>query len=139
MGSIDCDPASNELAQQTVKVSVYFTPKIDGLKQTWKGNIFLNPPYSQPEITQFIDKLISEIQNGNQAILLTNDNTDTAWFHKAAKASSAVCFMRGRINFLKADGSKSSPTNGQAFFYFGNKPALFKKYFREFGLLMKVI
>ncbi len=137
MGSIDCDPASNNIAQQVVKAKAYYTLETDGLKQTWDGNIFLNPPYSHPEIAHFIDKLIAELKKGQQAILLTNDNTDTLWFQQAAIKSSVICFLRGRINFLKADGTKSSPTNGQTFFYFGDNDKRFVEYFKEFGLCMR--
>jgi hypothetical protein len=137
MGSIDCDPASNELAQETVKAKVYFTSETDGLKQDWHGNIFLNPPYSHPEVARFIDKLLTELaRNSSQAILLTNNNTDTAFFHKAVSKAAAVCFTKGRINFYKATGERTQPTNGQVFYYFGDKPDKFHEYFSTFGIVM---
>lgn len=140
MGSIDCDPASNEMAQKTVKAGVFFTKENDGLKQKWEGNIFLNPPYSHPEVSQFVDKLLSELSDGQQAILLTNNNTDTVFFHKAIRQSTALCFTKGRISFYKADGeTKTSPTNGQTFFYFGSNIDSFVQVFSEFGILMKAI
>lgn len=139
MGSIDTDPASNEMAQYIVKAKTYYTLEDDGLTKEWEGNIFLNPPYSQPEIKEFIDKLLSELTPGKQAILLTNNNTDTNWFYDAAKRANAVCFTKGRINFYKANGDITSPTNGQAFFYFGNNEEKFIKIFNKFGLVMKVI
>ena len=138
MGSIDLDPASNEIAQETVKAAVYYTKEDNGLIKKWHGNIFLNPPYSHPEIKQFVDKLLSELRDGQQAILLTNNNTDTNFFHNAAIKATMVCFTKGRINFLKADGSFSSPTNGQVFFYFGKHTGKFITHFSKFGILMKV-
>jgi len=139
MGSIDCDPASNDFAQQTVKAKVFYTREDDGLTKMWGGNIFLNPPYSHPEVAQFVDKLLNELTDGKQAILLTNNNTDTNFFHKAVKVASAVCFTKGRINFYKDDGTRTSPTNGQVFFYFGNNTRRFIDYFSEFGTLMRVL
>ena len=140
MGSIDCDPASNEIAQKIVQAKVYFTPENDGLSQPWLGNIFLNPPYSHPDVANFVNKLIDELIDGQQAILLTNNNTDTAFFHKAACKASALCFTKGRISFYKADGeTKTSPTNGQVFFYFGNNKKHFVDIFSEFGLLMETV
>ena len=137
MGSIDCDPASNELAQETVRAGVYFTRETDGLQQNWQGNIFLNPPYSHPEVAQFIDKLLSELaKNSSQAILLTNNNTDTAFFHKAVKKAAAVCFTKGRINFYKAGGEITQPTNGQVFYYFGKNTVKFYDYFSTFGIVL---
>lgn len=140
MGSIDLDPASNEFAQQTVKAGKYYTKEDDGLRQPWEGNIFLNPPYSHPEVSQFVDKLLNELKDGQQAILLTNNNTDTTFFHKAAKRATALCFTRGRISFCKPDGqTKTNPTNGQVFFYFGENVQRFVEVFGEFGLLVKAL
>jgi hypothetical protein len=138
MGSIDMDPASNEMAQETVKATIYCTKEDNGLDKPWNGNIFLNPPYSHPDIKYFVDKLLSELKPKQQAILLTNNNTDTNFFHDAAKQAAAICFTKGRINFLKADGSTSSPTNGQVFFYFGENKSGFINEFSQYGLIMEL-
>ena len=139
MGSIDCDPASSEFAQLMIKANIFYTEETNGLNKEWIGNIFLNPPYSHPEVALFIDKLITDLKDDQQAILLTNNNTDTNFFHKAAKKASALCFTKGRISFYKENGNQSSPTNGQVFYYFGNNTERFIKYFSEFGLLMVVL
>jgi ParB family chromosome partitioning protein len=136
MGSIDVDPASNDIAQKTIKAKIYYTKENNGLNKPWDGNIFLNPPYGHPEIKQFIDKLLGELEEGQQAILLTNNNTDTTWFHDAAKKARLVCFTKGRINFYKSDGRTTNPTNGQVFFYFGKNHKRFSEVFGEFGLIM---
>jgi hypothetical protein len=137
MGGIDLDPASNALAQKTVGAGEWHDESENGLLQEWSGAVFLNPPYAFPTIGHFIDKLCVEVEAGNvsQAILLTNNNTDTKWWHRAARLASAVCFTEGRINFYKADGSVTQPTNGQTFFYFGADPASFDKAFSDFGLI----
>ncbi len=94
-----------------------------------------SPPYSFPEIEHFIDKLCSEKDVGNVtgAILLTNNNTDTKWWHRASQLAQAVCFTAGRINFYKSDGSETQPTNGQTFFYFGPDVSSFTDSFSEHG------
>lgn len=142
MGGIDLDPASNGFAQKTVKAKTFYTEKEDGLEQEWTGRVFLNPPYNSGVIDRFVEKLVSTFESHNgikSAILLTNDNTDTAWFHRAANRASAICLLRGRINFYKEDGPPTSPTNGQTFFYFGNETAKFRKVFGAFGLIVRVI
>ena len=47
----------------------------------------------------FVEKLLAEYASGavEQAILLTHDYTDVAWFHAAARAAQVVCFPSGRI------------------------------------------
>lgn len=137
MGSIDIDPASNDEAQKTIKAAKYFTLETNGLIQNWIGNIWLNPPYSGTEIRQFIEKLQVETLNGNinQAIVLTNNNTDTQWFAILYSLCKCVCFTKGRINFYRGN-EVSSPTNGQCFFYIGENVDGFANEFSNHGLIM---
>ena len=131
MGGIDLDPASSEFAQLTVKARVCYTT--DGLDLDWAGKVWLNPPYKFPLVQDFIRKLIaSPIE---QAVLLTNNATDTQWWHDAANASSAICFHLGRISFYQEFGDKNAPTHGQTFFYFGEDTHLFHREFGRFGLM----
>ena len=86
MGGIDCDPASCAKAQKTVKADTYFNAKTNGLKQSWEGRVWLNPPYNRGLISEFVSKFIEELDAGHikQAIVLTNNNTDTRWWHELA-------------------------------------------------------
>jgi ParB family transcriptional regulator, chromosome partitioning protein len=115
LGDIDLDPASSALAQETVKAALYYSEAEDGLADRWSGRVWLNPPYCQPAIGQFVDKRVTELAIGNveSAILLVNNNTDTAWFQKAAASSSSICFPRRRIRFK--GGVDRSPVQGQSF------------------------
>ena len=133
MGGIDLDPASHDVAQQTVRAAHYFTAKDDGLSLDWYGRVWLNPPYSQPLMQNFVRKLIIEFVAGNveQAVMLTHNYTDTAWFHEA-QARSTLCFTRGRISFVGASGP---PTQGQCFFYFGDRVEGFRATFGAFGFI----
>jgi hypothetical protein len=70
--------------------------------------------------------------------MLTHNFTDTTWFHEAAHATQAICFTRGRVRFYKADGSIAAPTQGQAFFYFGEKVQSFVSVFSEIGFVVQV-
>src|SRR5271169_5859416 len=65
MGWIDLDPASSDHAQKTVQAKKFFTTADDGLKQEWHGRVFLNPPYAQPLIGCFTDKLLLEFAKGH--------------------------------------------------------------------------
>lgn len=138
LGTIDLDPASSYLANKTVQATRIFSIRDDGLRQDWDGNIWLNPPYSQPHIEDFIRKLVREFSDGRtkQAIALTHNYTDTAWFHHAANNCQAICFTRGRISFVSPSGDKAAPTQGQAFFYFGDAMESFKSAFSEIGFVV---
>ena len=140
LGQFDVDPASNPVAQQTVKATTDFTKDDDGLSKTWIGRVWLNPPFTARIINLFIDKMIAHYQSGeiSEAIVLTNNATDTSWFHNAVKVAQAICFTSGRINFYKNNGAKSTPTNGQVFFYFGKNVDSFNQEFSKYGWVVKV-
>lgn len=137
LGGIDLDPASSEAAQRTVKAKRFYTIKDDGLAQPWKGRIWLNPPYAQPQIGQFIAKLIAERKAGRvaSAIVLTHNYTDTGWFHDAESIAALICFTRGRVKFYDAKGVVAAPTQGQAFFYIGGDRARFRAAFSGVGFI----
>jgi hypothetical protein len=139
MGGIDLDPATHAEAQKTVQAERFYTAADDGLAQEWEGRVWLNPPYVQPLIEHFAIKLVEEVGSGrvSQAILLTHNYTDTRWFHIAAATSAMICFTRGRIRFLDIDGDEcNTPTQGQAFFYYGANVEGFASVFRDFGLVL---
>lgn len=133
LGSIDLDPASSDEAQKVVQAGKYFTKDDDGLWQDWFGNVWLNPPYSQPSIQLFVEKLISEYAADKiaSAIILTTNHTDTKWFSMLHAHASFVCFTTGRINFDRPGQPKGSPPQGQAFHYFAPKDTE-KRYSPEF-------
>lgn len=141
LGTIDLDPASSQFAQKTVAADSFFTIDDDGLKQLWAGSIWLNPPYAQPAIHNFVEKLSESVESGSvtAAIMLTHNYTDTRWFHIAAKNAKAICFTRGRIGFLSPEGKRAAPTQGQAFFYYGDDPLTFAEVFSQFGLVVRVM
>lgn len=139
LGEIDLDPATSVKAQKIIQAKNYFTKKDNGLLHPWKGHVWLNPPYERPLINQFVDKLVEEIAAGNvtAAILLTNNYTDTSWFHKAAKVADAICFTLRRIKFIDESGQEcDAPIQGQAFFYFGDDVESFAKTFVDVGFIV---
>jgi len=139
LGEIDIDPASSEIANRDVAAKKYFTLDDDGLSQPWAGNVWLNPPYAQPTIAHFADKMIEEWSRGEVtgAIVLTHNYTDTVWFQKLAGFADSICFTRGRVRFVSPSGALASPTQGQAFFYFGTDAEKFSRVFKEHGFVVK--
>lgn len=131
MGSIDLDPASNDYANKTVKATTYYTQDTNGLDKEWFGNVWLNPPYSTTLIKEFVEKLTNS--NINQAVVLVNNATDTAWFKMLVEKAAAVVFTSGRIRFEKQDGAKGAPLQGQAFVYFGENVDRFIEAFERYG------
>jgi phage N-6-adenine-methyltransferase len=138
MGSIDLDPASSDLANKTVKAAVFYSKEDNGLDKSWSGNVWLNPPYAQPLMNQFADKLLNERVNIKQAIVLINNATETKWFQSIAKEASTICFPSSRIKFIdKAGNPTGQPLQGQAILYFGDDGGAFNYYFSNFGLVLR--
>jgi len=138
LGGFDLDPASSVAAQDSVEAGRYFTVEDDGLQQDWHGRVWLNPPYAQPLMGQFVSKLVAERRAGRvtAAIMLTHNYSDTAWFHEALGCADAICFTRGRVRFVKVTGEIASPTQGQVFFYFGDDVERFAQVFVQVGFVL---
>jgi ParB family chromosome partitioning protein len=133
MGSIDLDPASSIIANERVKANKFYTQDEDGLSFDWYGNVWMNPPYAQPLIFQFISKLI-ESKEINQAIVLVNNGTETQWGQLLLSNSSAVCFHQSRIRFIDKYGNLGqAPLQGQMICYIGSNVNNFINEFKQYG------
>lgn len=138
MGSIDLDPCSCKIANTVVKAERFFSIQEDGLKQEWSGNIWLNPPYSNPETQNFINKLLES--NCSQACVLVNNATETAWFQRLLSSCDAVCFVNHRIAFWKEDDPEEGTKGlqGQAVFYIGQNVQGFQGIFTKIGVTLSL-
>ena len=101
MGTIDLDPASSEIANETIQAEKIYTAKDNGLSLPWFGNVWLNPPYSSDLIGQFAEKV--KAKEYNQVIVLVNNATETAWFADIVSVASAIVFPTSRVKFYKPD------------------------------------
>lgn len=124
MGGIDCDPASSEIANRTVKATTFYTKDTDGLRPdaAWGKRVWMNPPYAQPLIVHFAEALVARVQGGEveRACVLVNNATETEFFQRLLAIARAVCFPKGRIQFLDAKGKATgAPLQGQAILYIG--------------------
>ena len=104
-GRITLDPASSDMAQETVRAERHFTVSDDGLAQDWSGEfVYLNPPYSSAEVTAFTAKAIEEPA---QAVVLVPNSTETRWAAALMAAATAICFPRGRVKFISSAGRET--------------------------------
>jgi hypothetical protein len=73
----------------------------DGLSLPWRGTVWLNPPYSG-QTKNWIAKMIEH----GDGVALVNAHVETRWLHGAMAAASTVGFVRGRIAFVRPDGTR---------------------------------
>lgn len=92
-----------------------YTWEANSLKLDWNKEHavgWMNPPYSQPEMTEFIEKAIAESLKGFTTVFLLPNWTDQAWYHDLIKPYQHE-FWRGRIKHDPPPGVKpSSPRHG---------------------------
>lgn len=90
---------------QNAKCARYFTKEIDGLAQSWRGEVvFCNPPYGR-DISKWVAKAYAETLSGEAklVVLLIPARTDTAYFQttyiKSTKyVSSADAYTSTKAN-----------------------------------------
>ena len=142
-GFIDLDPASNLVANLTIRARYWFDEWDNGLKQPWIAeNVFLNPPYGKDDETNksnaelWTRYMLSEYEKDNfgEGILLVNATPDRKWFKLLW--NYWVCFLDKRERFWLADGSANSPTNGNVLIYMGLNHEDFITYAGKIGTII---
>ncbi len=132
MGGIDLDPASSNKANKGIGASKIYTE--NGLDHEWHGKIWLNHPFSRENNKLWIEKLISEYQNGHieQACCITFAATSEKWFKPLL--TNLQCFIHGRTNYYLPDGTqKKGVTKGSVVTYLGSNEQEFKDTFSQIG------
>lgn len=110
LGAFDLDPCA-PIVRPWDMADEHFTIEDNGLLKRWpKGaRTFVNPPYSEPELSAFLARL-AEHQRG---ISLVFARTETEWFFRYGwKAASAMLFIEGRLHFHHVDGTRAKSNAG---------------------------
>lgn len=114
MGTIDLDPATTaRVNKATVKASRIFTKKDNGLKQEWRGNVWLNCPFGKMQWPNAAGDLVEwssqavwmqvaslewNYKHPKSMCTLFNAATSQVWFRPLY--SHMLCFPDSRISFL---------------------------------------
>jgi hypothetical protein len=106
--SFDLDPCSH-VERPWPTARQHYVQEDNGLLLPWFGRVWLNPPYSITLITRFLGRL-AEHDRGTALIFA---RTETDPFHRFVwGAASGLLFLRGRLNFHRADGSRAEANGG---------------------------
>lgn len=122
--SFDLDACAT---RENAKCKLYYSPKEDGLVQSWIGDgwTYCNPPYSN--IEPWVNKAIQSARDGASSVLLLPNDTSTAWFRRCYDSASEIWFLIGpRVQFVAPKGLTYSTNTGT------NVVVVFRE--REMGL-----
>ena len=135
LDEIDLDPASCLEANKQVNAKKYFTIEDDALEQSWDcKTLYMNPPYSNGNITKFTNKFLYELPCIDEAIILVASFPETNWCQKFLIKCNALCFIKGRVGFKNSNKVITQmPRWGNIIFYFGNQPKKFCRIFNKLG------
>lgn len=138
LGEIELDPATSEIANETVRATEYYTESDNALSLDWpRSKIWMNPPYARGLVADFVAKVTESVEAGSEAIVLVNNASETGWFQSLAGVCSAVCFHKGRVRYATPEGDDSgAPLQGQAIFYCGPDAEKFRREFGELGVVL---
>ena len=118
LGEFDLDPCTSQVAWDfNHSAKKYYTMEDDGLSKEWDGRIWMNPPYSQPTITQFMERMAIH----NNGIALLYNRSDNKIFHSFIfPVADSIFFLKGRIRFYRPDGTVGEqPGSGSVLIAFG--------------------
>jgi ParB family chromosome partitioning protein len=135
LGDIDLDPCSTAEANKLVGARKFFTKEQDGLRQQWRGRVFMNPPYGS-SLWEWAEKFAESFTDGDvtQGCVLVNNATETGWFAKLAEVAGALCFTAQRLRYWHPDRDDTATgLQGQAVLYFGENVEVFAREFVTLG------
>jgi hypothetical protein len=116
----DLDPCSPPLERYKTRAKHhYILPESDGLQKDWFGKVWCNPPYGRGEIVKWVKKIYEH----NNGILITHVTAlPNKWFHTYFDRITAICFIKGRVNFINGLGqSAGASPQGQMLICFGQE------------------
>lgn len=106
--SFDLDPSS-PVVRPWPTARYHYTEADNGLLLPWFGRVFLNPPYSNPLIGQFLERMARH--DCGVALIFARTETE-AFFRHVWGGASALLFLEGRLSFHRVDGSRAPGNAG---------------------------
>jgi hypothetical protein len=118
LGHFDTDPAS-PLTPKWCTADVMYTKADDGLKQEWKGRVWLNPPYSAPLITGFVKKMA---EHGDGIALLMPKFGSVMFREYVYPKCDGIYILKKRLKFYDMNWvQQKSPVSTSILVAYGEK------------------
>jgi hypothetical protein len=101
--SFDLDPAAPAGGVPWVPARRSLSRADDGLAQPWAGRVWLNPPYGHGTA-----EWLNRLARHGDGLALVFARTDTRWYQEIVRRATALCFIAGRLSFIRPDRSRAS-------------------------------
>lgn len=83
---------------QNHKLSHYWTKEEDAFRKEWKGNCWMNPPFSK-NLSKWVKKACSDAEKfGGTKVCLIPVRSNTKWW-AAVAPKAEIRFINGEVNF----------------------------------------
>jgi hypothetical protein len=93
--SFDLDPCA-PIVRPWPTAREHYTVNDNGLMLPFHGRVFCNPPYTEPYLSWFLERM----QMHNNGLGLVFARTETEWFFRYVwRGATALTFIEGRIHF----------------------------------------
>jgi len=99
---------------ENAKCERFYSIDQDGLKQSWTGRCWMNPPYGRT-IGQWVQKAWQSSLAGATVVCLLPARTDTRWWHDYVKPFARLQFLRGRVKFGNSTSGAPFPSTVAVF------------------------
>lgn len=108
-GSFDLDPCA-PMVRPWPMARAHYTIVDNGLLKPWNGRLWFNPPYGGPGI---VGPWMRRMVEHGRGTALTFARTETDLFFETVwNCATALLFLRGRLYFHHADGTRAAANAG---------------------------
>lgn len=107
----------------------------DSLAKEWAGFVWMNAPFGgRNGLVPWLEKFFAH----GDGIALTPDRTSAPWWQDAAQRADALLMLRGKVKFMRPDGSVgASPGAGTTLFAAGPRAVAALEQARDLGFLAR--
>ena len=127
-GKIDTAPCCNDKSNPNVPATTLYDESDNGLARDWKGNVFMNHPYSDSKTWVPYATVQYESGIAKEMVLLIKLDVSTKWWQSVA--SYPWIAVNKRLRF--GEGKGAAPFQS-AIIYLGDDLERFKAVFGKYG------
>lgn len=106
LGPFDLDPCS-PIKRPWDTAATHYNIQDDGLRQTWEGRVWMNPPYAHS--AKWLHRLA---EHGTGTALIFARTETGLWFDHVWPRATALLFIKGRLKFHLSDGRPAKNAAG---------------------------